>query len=332
MENRDGRRSGRGGAGKPQGQRGGRPDRRPASGEAAGNAGQRGGEARGAADSPRSGGPRRTGTFHPSSSPAKIEAAAKRRRARTLAKKEARRTGVPGEEVLRPHDPVLDVREASAVDFAQMVGVMPPEWFMPGMTEQERQAQARADMAGALAEANVALVATVDDGTGFDPQLVGVLFARVQGCGEPAAPESWRGVETAALDELAAGSPLAREAHRYVVQLSDRGALLRGAAGADMGADNELMLFMVSPQARGNGAGGALVREFERRLREAGQSHYWLQTDTSCSWQWYPAHGYRQVAAVDLGQEFAMPPVMGEGGAGEPQGQARAFMFCRDLG
>lgn len=281
--------------------------------------------------SPQHSGSKRPGSYHPSSSPAKIAAAAKRRRARTKAKKEARRTGIPGEEIQRPHDPILEVREPSSVDFAQMAAIMPPEWFMPGLTEQERQAQARADMAGALAEANVALVATVDDGTGFDPELVGVLLARIQGVASPVSTDNWKAIEHAALEELAAGSPVAQAAHRYVVQLSERADLLKHAAGSDMGPDNEMLLFLVAPQARGNGAGGALVREFERRLRAAGQSRYWLQTDTSCSWCWYPAHGYKQVAEADLGQEFAMPPALESSNDEEDQGQARAFMFSKDL-
>jgi GNAT superfamily N-acetyltransferase len=242
--------------------------------------------------------------FHPSRNSSKVEAAAKRRRARIKARQEARKTGVPGEEVVQPHEPVLEVRPFSSVDFPSLVQLMPPEWFMDGMSAAERQEQARADLSQALAKATLALVATIDDGTGFDPRCVGFALARVPSL--PAIPgsASWREGAQAALQALAAGSPAARRAHEYVGGLEERDRMLTQAAGDARGQDNELLLFVVSPEERGNGVGGALIGEFERRLRDAGQQGYWLQTDTTCSWQWYDAHGYERVTSIDLGDGF----------------------------
>ena len=47
-------------------------------------------------------------------------------RARRKAKQEARKTGVPGEEVQQPHDPILRVRDFTSVDFSQLSYIMPP--------------------------------------------------------------------------------------------------------------------------------------------------------------------------------------------------------------
>jgi ribosomal protein S18 acetylase RimI-like enzyme len=225
------------------------------------------------------------------------------------AKQQARKTGITGEEVVRPHDPVLQVRQFTSVDYSELAQIMPPEWFMPGMSETERLAQAQADVASALANATLALVATIDDGTGFDPAVVGFAVARIPSLPALAGADAWARASENALGTLRSGSPVARKAHAYVTQLEERGKLLLDAAGQKRGEDNELLLFAVSPEARGHGTGKALVSEMERRMRDAGAHSYWLQTDTTCSWQWYESHGYERVADVELSEEFVMPPV-----------------------
>ena len=76
---------------------------------------------------------------------------------------------------------------------------------------------------------------------------------------------------------------------------------------------------------------------FEGHLAERGARSYWLQTDTSCTWQWYERHGYARVADVALDRAFSMPaalcPAPGEG-AGPEQGRepaAHVFMYRKDL-
>lgn len=228
------------------------------------------------------------------------------------------------------------VRPFEAGDFDQLVELYPPEWLFDGTTPAEREAQARMDCAGMVSGCNERLVAVVADDGGSE-HVAGLLFARIEGLPAPDDAQTWEAVAREARGALAQGGPDARRALAYIEQLGERGDLLAEAAGESRGPDNELELFVVGPRARGKGAGGALMAAFEGHLAERGAHSYWLQTDTSCTWQWYERHGYVRVADVALDRAFSMPaalcPAPGEG-AGQEQGRepaAHVFMYRKDL-
>ena len=251
--------------------------------------------------------------------------ATREHRAKRKAKAQARKTGVPGSEVSQKHDPVLNIRDYSSVDFSQLCYIMPPEWMFEGLTPDQRTAQANMDFAGVLRNANIRLVATVDDGTDFDPVLVGFLFARTTRLDAPADAQCWQNAYDAASETLRFGAQPARVARTYELQLSERGDLLVQAAGEARGEDTELELFVVSPNQRGLGVGKRLIEEFETRLKELGCASYWLQTDSTCTWQSYDDHGYTRVADVALSAEYPMPP------RGDQSGDVHVFMYKKDL-
>lgn len=252
----------------------------------------------------------------------KARAAAKARR---KAKQEARKTGVPGEEVQRKHDPILRVRDFTSVDFSQLAYIMPPEWLFDGLTDDQRLAQANMDFAGVLASSNIRLVATIDDGTDYDPVLVGIAFAATDRLPEPKDAFVWKDVYEKASETLRFGAQPARLARTYELQLAERGQLLVDAAGQARGENTELELFVVNPQYRAQGVGKALMAEFERRACELGAETFWLQTDSTCTWQWYEDHGYTRVADVELTADYPMPPA---GAADEP---AHVYMYKKAL-
>ena len=229
------------------------------------------------------------------------------------------------------------VRPFEAADFDQIVELYPPEWRFDGTSGDEALAQARLDCAGMVASCNERLVATVKGDEGVE-RVAGLLFARIEGLPLPEDGASWNEVTATARAVLENGGPDARRALAYIDQLAERGDLLSAAAGDDRGPDNELELFVVGPQARGHGAGSALMRAFEEHLAERDARSYWLQTDTSCTWQWYERHGYRRVADVALDRTFAMPATVcpateGAGAAGTICGAspAHVFMYRKDL-
>lgn len=231
----------------------------------------------------------------------------------------------------------IAVRPFEPADFDQVVAIMPPEWLFDGLSPQEARAQAAMDFAGVLAASNLRLVAQAapeaaaapaSDPAGPVP-LAGILFARLEGLPDPQDAAHWRELWECARATLLAGGPSARLAARYEEQLGERGQLLVDAAGDAMGPDNELELFVANPAMRGCGAGGALMAAFEQRLRELGHASYWLQTDTTCTWDWYERHGYLRAADVELDERYPMPPA---GQPTEPDAPVpHVFMYRKDL-
>ena len=78
--------------------------------------------------------------------------------------------------------------------------------------------------------------------------------------------------------------------------------LLREAVHArgDRPYPAEIVLFLVSPEARGRGVGGRLFRAAMAYLRGQGVSDYFLFTDTGCDVGFYEHQGLTRMAARDL--------------------------------
>lgn len=233
----------------------------------------------------------------------------------------------------RPQSPApsVTVRPFEMSDFDKTCDLMPPEWRFASCTQEERDAQARMDTSGVLAAANLRLVAepAACSHRGDETQLAGYLFARLEGLPAPTDADYWNAIwEQAGATLHAAGERGARVA-AYEEQLGERGDLLVEAAGDNRGQDNELELFVANPAMRGQGAGSALMAAFEDALHRLGATSYWLQTDSTCTWQWYERHGYQRVADVELDERFPMPdaPEARSGAQGAPH----VFMYRKDL-
>lgn len=223
------------------------------------------------------------------------------------------------------------VRPLEPNDFDALVRLYPPEWRFAGATTDEDDAQARMDCASLVSSCNLRLVAEVAGPDG-SPRVAGLLLARVAGLPEQPADEGrWHEEQRAARSLLEqAGTPVSQRILLYVDQLADRAALLEQAAGAARGEDNELELFVVGPAARGHGSGSALVAAFEHALAQTGATSYWLQTDSTCTWEWYERHGYIRVADVALGAGYPMPDAARCTGQAAPE-PPHVLMYRKDL-
>jgi ribosomal protein S18 acetylase RimI-like enzyme len=211
----------------------------------------------------------------------------------------------------------VSVRPFTPSDFDGVVAIMPPEWRFDGCSEEELRAQATMDFAGVLVGANLRLVAERDGA------VRGIAFARLGGLPEPDDGPLWAGRWEEGRAVLAQGSPAARRALRYEEQLGERGELLLERADPALVPPHELELFVVAPDARGLGVGSALMAAFERAVRATANPAFWLQTDTTCTWEWYEAHGYVRVAGVVLDDSYPMP--------GTGPSPAHVFMYRRDV-
>ena len=138
---------------------------------------------------------------------------------------------------------------------------------------------------------------------------LGVVLARA-GAASKETKEHWQGVLDRALSS--ASEIDAKEAqgykdymeaeHQTYAQLLDQ---------ASCSSEYELVLFIVSPEARGKGVGGQLMSRAKSYLKEAGATHAFLFTDTSCTWEYYERRGMRRAAeATTQGSTVPLPERM----------------------
>lgn len=180
--------------------------------------GQRSGNQRSSAPKPRSEG---ASAPKPRSS-ARAAAIKQAHRDTREAKKKSRMTGVPGEEVSQKHDPVMSVYQFSPVDYSQIARIAGIAAGVEGLGEVESLALGRVLAGRALATCDVRLTVSVDDGTDWDPFVVGALFARsADGVEPPADAEAWENDAQEASDQLLEGSRAAREALRGILGAPD---------------------------------------------------------------------------------------------------------------
>ena len=194
----------------------------------------------------------------------------------------------------------VTVREFTNADFEGVKAFVPPEWLCLGCPEEEVSAHRDLMVAEELVLSTYRMVAEEDG------RLLGLSLGRPAGTA-PADADTWRGV---------------MERAEYEASLPGMQAHLKEIAGAHMSQDNEYTLFFVSPAARGKGVGSALVRRWEETLRGLGQASYYLFTDTTCTYEWYDAHGYERIA--ELHHTFPAPE-------GEEPEDAASFLYRKDL-
>ena len=209
----------------------------------------------------------------------------------------------------------VTVREFTNADFEGVKAFVPPEWLCLGCPEEEVGAHRDLMVAEELVLSTYRMVAEEDG------RLLGLSLGRPAGTA-PADAAHWRAVMEHAQKLMCAGTPQARAAAEYEASLPGMQARLKEIAGTRMSQDNEYTLFFVSPEARGKGVGSALVRRWEETLRGLGQASYYLFTDTTCTYEWYDAHGYERIA--ELHHTFPAPE-------GEEPEEAASFLYRKDL-
>ena len=188
----------------------------------------------------------------------------------------------------------VTIRPFAPADFEAAVDVLPPEWDASGCDPDETRELRRMDLAHTLTESPLRLLAERDG------HIVGMLLGNFGPGDLPSDAERWHAEEKRASDAVADGSAAARARLAYIKRGEAVAYDLAMAAAGDARPDGgEVVLFAVSPEARGTGAGGALLAEYERHVAARGSSGFWLSTDDDCTWQWYERHGFERIACVE---------------------------------
>jgi GNAT superfamily N-acetyltransferase len=89
-----------------------------------------------------------------------------------------------------------------------------------------------------------------------------------------------------------------------------------------VGAQGEVLLFAVQAARHGQGIGRALMDRFVATARGAGVPRIVLLTDTTMSWQFYPACGFRRIWAAPLGDAYRVSA---------PDHRPEAFFYALDV-
>lgn len=128
-----------------------------------------------------------------------------------------------------------------------------------------------------------------------DGEVAGVLWARIDG-EKPYAAADMSAITNdydATLRDLAA-SEVGQRIADYL--LNDRADTERMSAAARQESQAELLLFILSPRARGHHLGSRLFEDFLTHLRARGVESYYLYTDSSCNFGFYDHRGLKRVS------------------------------------
>jgi len=68
----------------------------------------------------------------------------------------------------------------------------------------------------------------------------------------------------------------------------------------------EVLLFTIMKEYRGRGIGRMLMDEFVRRVKAGGGNRAVVATDTTVSWWFYPAYGFKRIISVPLNDCFSI--------------------------
>lgn len=187
---------------------------------------------------------------------------------------------------LRPFNP--------SSDFEMAKRLVPDEWLRLDYSGGERIAHEELVIADMLVLSTYAIVAEEYG------KLAGLLVARFDDCtpGEKDV-RRWKRVIEHSTKVLSNGSEGAKKALAMEQGIPALLEQLGAQAGDRMPENNELLLFLVSPDFRGHGVGSALVKRFEDHLAMRGSHSYYLLTDESCTYGYYDRHGFERIARVD---------------------------------
>ena len=172
-------------------------------------------------------------------------------------------------------------------DFDDVARIVGQTWH-EGPDERDRWLQGAADLANCLRRTTCGRVAIARG------RVVGFVLVRAGGV-DPAEDALWARRRDEALAELAARNASAAADFAAYAQAEERidARLLR-----ESGCDErfEVVLFIMAPEARGLGAGGALFDWARDALARGGAREYFLYTDDSCTWGFYEHRGLRRTA------------------------------------
>lgn len=211
---------------------------------------------------------------------------------------------------LRPFDPTTDFEPAKQL--------VPPEWLHDECTDEELSAHRELALANQLRCATYAIVAeatesdaskTLVGGSAPEPgTLLGLVLGRFDDIEPPAASvEHWQSIAETSVKLMSAGTDAAKAALSLEVGIPVIHERLHADAGERMPENNELLLFIVSPDARGLGVGTTLLKRFEAHLKARGARSYYLMTDESCSYGYYDRHGFQRIATYRLDEAETDP-------------------------
>ncbi len=119
-------------------------------------------------------------------------------------------------------------------------------------------------------------------------------------CEDDSRRARFRDIAQDAMGQLALVEGGRREIE-FMHQLEKSGSrLVEQLRELQIGWDAELLFLLCAAEARGQGVGKALMDEALSRLKAAHRTGtVMLKTDTHCSWQFYPKHGWRQAASYE---------------------------------
>ncbi|MFW5893443.1 MAG: GNAT family N-acetyltransferase, partial [Bacillota bacterium] len=134
----------------------------------------------------------------------------------------------------------------------------------------------------------------------FDGKLAGVLFARPKGLRRHFLQWRYAWAFTRHYLKLLTHSKGARRS------LQNLRRMLRAYSSLTKGRRrqlrNEVTLFMVHPDLRGQGIGVTLMHRFETFLINKGERSYHLFTDDTCSYGFYDHHGFKREASTTMNE------------------------------
>ncbi|MFW5893225.1 MAG: GNAT family N-acetyltransferase [Bacillota bacterium] len=131
-----------------------------------------------------------------------------------------------------------------------------------------------------------------------DGKLVGVLFSRPKG--KWRRPGQWRHAWTFTMHYLWLLTH-SKDSRRSIKNLR---RMLRAYSNLTKGKRrqlrNEVTLFMVHPDHRGQGIGVSLIKRYETFLLKRNEHTYHLFTDDTCTYGFYDHHGFQKAASTTM--------------------------------
>ena len=178
-------------------------------------------------------------------------------------------------------------REFRDDDLDALIDIIAKQWF-PYLDNKEAIICATGEVIEHIANSTRGLVGELDG------KLMGVCFARWGECGRQ---DMW----LECLQSLISVNKISFNIERELALLQDETSLMEEVSSnfGDEGV-GALELLIVSPEARGYGIGGSLMKMSLDWLREQGATDYRLVTDDDCDWAFYEYKGLKRMGEREI--------------------------------